>query len=77
MTAKVHLIMLSYINMTGINREGVGVINTLTIPAPMPHSAVMKSMLNTADPTIVPTPTSDLAINTPRNSKIFCGSPNR
>ena len=36
-----------------------------TIPDPSPHSAMMKRMLNTADPTMVPMPTSDLARKTP------------
>ena len=39
------------------------------MPANKPHIAMMNRMLKTADPTIVPVPTSDLAKNTPGISR--------
>lgn len=35
------------------------------MPAKIAHTPMMKRILKTADPTIVPTPTSDFDINTP------------
>jgi hypothetical protein len=45
-----------------------------TIPANIAHAPMMNSMLNTADPTIVPTPTSLFAINTPESLNIYITS---
>ena len=36
-----------------------------TCPAKKPHTPMMQRMLKTADPTMVPTPTSPLVMNTP------------
>lgn len=36
-----------------------------TCPAKIPHTPMMHRTLKTAEPTIVPTPTSPLVINTP------------
>lgn len=47
---------------------------SLTIPANIEHIPMMKSMLKTADPTMVPTPTSLFAINTPEIDKQECKS---
>lgn len=38
---------------------------TLTCPAKSPHTPMIHRMLNTAEPTIVPTPTSPWVMNTP------------
>ena len=40
-------------------------IAIFTIPAKRPHTPMMNRILKTADPTIVPSPTSLLAMNTP------------
>lgn len=45
--------------------EGKCSIDVLTEPENRPQMAMINRMLNTADPTIVPVPTSDLAKNTP------------
>ena len=37
----------------------------LAMPAPSAHMPTMNKILNTAEPTMVPTPTSDLAKKTP------------
>ena len=47
------------------------VLNNLlifTCPAQIPHNPMTNKMLNTADPTMVPTPTSPLAMKTPGRS---------
>lgn len=41
------------------------IINELTIPEPIPQQAATAKMLNTALPTIVPTPMSPSVINVP------------
>lgn len=40
-------------------------LQSLTMPAPMPQQAATASMLNTAEPTMVPTPMSPSVINVP------------
>lgn len=40
-----------------------------TCPAKMPQRPMMTRTLKTADPTIVPTPTSPLVINTPKKNR--------
>lgn len=42
---------------------------TFTCPAKIPHTPMMHRMLKTAEPTIVPTPTSPFVINTPRHKE--------
>lgn len=44
-------------------------LNTTTCPEKMPQMPMMTRMLNTADPTMVPTPTSPFVINTPKAHK--------
>lgn len=41
----------------------------LTCPANIPHTPMMHRMLNTAEPTMVPTPTSPCVMNTPAENK--------
>lgn len=38
---------------------------SLTCPAKSPHTPIIQRMLNTAEPTMVPTPTSPFVIKTP------------
>ena len=38
-----------------------------TCPAKVAHRAIITRILKTADPTMVPTPTSPLVMNTPEN----------
>lgn len=40
-----------------------------TCPEKMPQMPMMTRMLKTADPTIVPTPTSPFVMNTPKNTE--------
>lgn len=42
-----------------------------TCPAKIPHTPIMQRMLKTAEPTMVPTPTSPWVINTPANAYVI------
>lgn len=44
-----------------------GKINCITWPAKIPLNPIMTRMLKTAEPTIVPTPTSPLVMKTPKD----------
>lgn len=60
MIARTVINQCSWVNSSFFSRKG-----KLTIPANRPHTPTMNRMLNTADPTMVPTPTSLSAIKTP------------
>lgn len=47
----------------------------LTCPANNPHTPTMQRMLKTAEPTMVPTPTSPWVINTPAEEKMLLPPP--
>lgn len=59
-----HLI-LQYSQGTGWSKNCKESLNALTCPAKSPHTPIIQRMLNTAEPTMVPTPTSPFVIKTP------------
>lgn len=50
----------------GLSCSGAMLLWHHTWPAKKPHTPMMQRMLKTAEPTMVPTPTSPLVMNTPR-----------